>query len=288
MKKIIILIIMLIFSTSKVNAQTIQNYIDDNGYYLNQQNITISKNNYDKIKEILTADEIEMIDERFYSVINESNNILAIKSAVLESKYYTIGNDRFLIEENILTQNEYNKVSTLEYDVHDTDYKHIKLMAEEKSNGKIRFYIQNSWLLSPSNKSFDVLGLRWEGSVTKDVSTSGGLQDYKEFYTQVNPPTIKYASTSNNIQHFSNGMGLSQNLVDDASYFVNVMSIEVNCSGQVNLYGTYQHAQGTLTLAQSKSYTLSSNGLGKVLYYSNSTIRNTYDNTAGLSVSFTC
>lgn len=36
MKKIIILIIMLISSTSKVNAQSIQNYIEDNGYYLNQ------------------------------------------------------------------------------------------------------------------------------------------------------------------------------------------------------------------------------------------------------------
>ena len=51
-------------------------------------------------------------------------------------------------------------------------------------------------------------------------------------------------------------------------------------------YVTYQHATSALTLANSKSYTFSSSGLGGVLYYSNSTIRNKYDGMQGLSMNY--
>ena len=51
-------------------------------------------------------------------------------------------------------------------------------------------------------------------------------------------------------------------------------------------YVTYQQASSALTLANSKSYTFSSSGLGGVLYYSNSTIRNKYDGMQGLSMNY--
>ena len=55
-----------------------------------------------------------------------------------------------------------------------------------------------------------------------------------------------------------------------------------NAYGRV--YVSYQHAQGNLTRAESKSYTLSLSGLGNVVYYSDPIIMNTYDGMGGVSL----
>lgn len=290
MKKTLFAILMMLLVTN-VNASSIESEIYEKGQYTNTNNVTIDLDNYNKIKSLMSESEIENIDARFYEAIKVSNDIKNIESAIIESTYLTVGNDEFLVNENILTQDEYNtrvKSRTSENDVYKIEYKQIHLMASEENNEKMSFYIQNVWQKTPKIKSFDVIALRWSGTVTPDKNSANGIQDYKSTLQQVNPPTITYANTSGNMKYFSNGVGLSQNLVDDASYYVNVLSINATCSGIVNLYGTYQHAQSDLSLTQSQNYTISSSGLGKVLYYSDTSIRNTYDNTAGLLVSFSC
>lgn len=153
-------------------------------------------------------------------------------------------------------------------------------------NGSHTFVIQNSWKKIPTTKSFDVIALRWEGSVVETQSSTYGEQIYKNTTSQVNPPYITYQYNNGNYNYLDNGVGLSQNLVNGDYYYVNQLEITAYCSGTINVYGTYQHAQNSLTLTESKSYTLNSSGLGNVLYYSNSTIRNSYDNMQGISVSF--
>lgn len=290
MKKIVFTILMMLL-ISNVSASSIENQIIENGEYTNSYGVTINFENYNKIKDIMSEAEIEEIDQRFYDAIENSKEVKDIESVIIESTYYTIGEDNFLLNEKLLTQEEYNSrliTRTSTSTSHNTNYKYIKLMSSENSNGTMLFYIQNAWQKTPINKSFDVIALRWSGSVVEATSTASGIQDYKDTLQQVNPPYIAYSSTSGNMQYFSDGLGLSQNLVNDASYYVNVLSINATCSGTVNLYGTYQHAQGDLTLAQSQSYTFSESGLGGILYYKDSSIRNTYDNTSGLSISFAC
>jgi len=48
-------------------------------------------------------------------------------------------------------------------------------------------------------------------------------------------------------------------------------------------YGSFQHAQSAVTLADSKVYTISSSGLGSVINFTNSTTRAKYDAMQGVN-----
>ena len=75
------------------------------------------------------------------------------------------------------------------------------------------------------------------------------------------------------------------NLVNGASYFETDISANVISTSQNAVaYGTYQHAVTDVTLDQSQSYTISHNGLGRVLNFTNS-VYNLYDGMTGVSIS---
>ena len=162
----------------------------------------------------------------------------------------------------------------------ETTYKQVQLTASKIQNGLLNVYIENNWKKIPQHQSYDILGLRWSKSSTIN-SYSGTQENGSSGY-------VDYPMTSNNFNVDTFGIGLSQNLVDNASRYNNSMMVTIACSNSMVIYGTYQHAQGTLTLAQSKSYSISTGGLGDVLYFSNSTIRNTYDSMQGVTLSVIC
>lgn len=290
MKKILYaILLLLLLSATNVKAEIPEKF-NKSGIYTNKNGVQISKENYNKIKEFVNETKLENIDKKIYKEIEESDRIVAFESAVIETIYTTIGNKKIILENNYISEEEYEKraIASRSYnDVVDTEYKHIHLMATDKG-GTYTFYIQNNWLKTPKYKSFDVIALRWEGSVVEHRDTAVGSQDYMQFKGQVNPPTIDYNSSSSNFKFSNIGVGLSQNLVDDASYYTNVLRINTTCSGNVILYGTYQHSQADISLADSQSYTFSEAGLGDILYFRNTSIGNVYDKTPGLKVSFVC
>ncbi len=118
--------------------------------------------------------------------------------------------------------------------------------------------------------------------------TSEDYSGEQEFKRDGTISYVNYPDTDDNYEVFSHGIGLSQNLVDNASNYYNSLDIYAECTGNVTLYGTYQHAVTDLTLSDSKRYTLGADGMGNVLIFANNTIANKYDNTQGLNISFTC
>lgn len=81
---------------------------------------------------------------------------------------------------------------------------------------------------------------------------------------------------------------MSQNLVNNATFYYQNVQLTTNCKATMKIYATYQHAQGTVTLAQSQNYTLSYNGLGKVVLFNSSDISNIYDEMSGVEISPIC
>ena len=287
MKKITFILLALLIG-AKVNALSISSELKENGTYINSEGVEITKEFYNEVNDKLTDDEINLIDKRLYQTLSNSK-IKTINIKFIETTSIKIADTKFIIKERTIDASSYNnlKSSTVVVDDgHITDYKTITLIVSDKGT-YYTFYIQNSWKKEPTTKSYDVIALRWSGTVNEDTDNTEAIQDYKKTIYE-SGGTITYSPTSGNYKYFSNGVGLSQNLVDDYAIFTNTLSIPATCSGSVTVYGTYQHAQSAVTLAQSQSYTLSNSGLGNVLYYSNSTIRNKYDNTSGLSVNFTC
>lgn len=86
----------------------------------------------------------------------------------------------------------------------------------------------------------------------------------------------------------SNGVGLSQNLVDDTSIIsmTNTLRVWGTITNTRNYFvnSTFQHAQSDVTFAQSQNYQFSTNGLGGVLSFNNG-IGSKYDAMTGLSFS---
>ena len=145
------------------------------------------------------------------------------------------------------------------------------------------------WKTIPATKSYDLLGLRWDtlpstltyrDMIAAQEVSDGTFPVYQHF---------DYDTNSSNTNSATNGIGVSMNLYDNVSgslrhHGMELVSFTKTGNGTIHAYASYQHATSSLTLAQSKSYTFSSSGLGKVQYFSNSTIKNKYDNMQGLDV----
>ena len=296
MKKIFIIILILMFIPI-IKAESINKNIEISGKYQNFNGVNIDKENYNKIKNILTESEIENLTQEDYQEIEKSEKILDATIYVSEKKYVIVSGTRLLIEENDLSIAEYNeitdnnsnlvKTNSIDENVsYETTYKFIYMHASTSDNIET-FYMRNRWKEMPANRSFDVFAMRWTNANNISIRTYNGTQDYKTT-TNNTLQAIDYTQTSNNFQTFTNGISLSQNLVNNGTYYYQTIKVQVNCTGETTLYGTYQHAQGDVTLAQSKLFTIGSGGMGNVIYWGTNELNSIYDNTAGANLTFTC
>lgn len=74
------------------------------------------------------------------------------------------------------------------------------------------------------------------------------------------------------------------NLVNDATAITCTMEMAVLCSKTSFVaYGSYQHAQKTVTLAKSKKYSISTSGYGRIILFDDA-VKQNYDNMPGVSI----
>ena len=167
-----------------------------------------------------------------------------------------------------------------DYVIHETNAKRLIF---EITNGTDGAYLLTStveWKTVPKVKSFDVIAIRTTNSPT--LENYVGEQDAmvgSEFKYTI------YDYKGANSKIFSNGVGISMNLYDDATADMLVqIAAEFRVNKDAIFYTSYQHATSNVTLAQSQEYNLSSDGLGGVINFTNSTIRNRYDGMAGVYI----
>ncbi len=122
-----------------------------------------------------------------------------------------------------------------------------------------------TWKNIPAIKSYDVMGA------------------YLENTALLNTPTTTVTSSNETyMQTFTNGFGVSIKLPNINSTITINQNFKVNKSG--NVYASYQHAMRAISLENSKNYTLSKQGYGKVFKFSGSAI-STYDQMTGVEIS---
>ena len=148
-----------------------------------------------------------------------------------------------------------------------TTYKEIRLI---KSGNFITAIL--AWKLNPKVRSYDVFAVRTSGT------SINGTVSFKQLY-DVGGST--YYSTSCSKKNFSNGIGVSFQL----SVYSNIQVIlTFSVTGSGTVYSSYQHATETVTLAQSKLYTLSSLGYGGTTLF-DSSVSSKYDGMNGVNIS---
>lgn len=125
------------------------------------------------------------------------------------------------------------------------------------------------WKRNPAIKSYDVIGAYLDNTSLKSSPT-----------TTISTRTT--TTTSNEIKQFNNGFGVSVGLPKYGDNMVINQTFKVAKQGTV--YASYQHATRSISLNDSKNYTLSRKGYGGVFNFSG-TAANTYDNMNGVSIS---
>lgn len=130
-----------------------------------------------------------------------------------------------------------------------------------------------TWKGVPTIKSYDVIAVRLD-----NVSLVGGYT-FKQMYVSNGNLIASYDSYK---QSFSNGFGSSFKVQNGSSL---ELSLTFMVSGSGTVYGSYQHASTTATLEESKKYTISHLGYGKVIRF-NDSVKNKYDAMPGVDISF--
>lgn len=260
---------------------------EEEPYYLNNNGVAMSEQQFNKLSSIFHISYIEnFTQDEFDKYVN---------GEIIDSKtiyYKTITQDGAVINETEVSKEEYDNAPSSLYSCSEstrgsdsgfieTSYKRMRSTLVDLSSG-YSFSNMLEWKQVPSTRSFDVIAFR-----TKRMSFSN-VEGVQTYYVGNNSSAINYNTNSAGYKSASNGAGISMNLKDDSNIttFLIALVADMQISNydysNAYVYTTYQHAQSSLTRAQSMSYTLQAGGLGDVLYYSNTSIRNKYDDMPGI------
>lgn len=129
--------------------------------------------------------------------------------------------------------------------------------------------ITATWKYSPNVRSYDIIGA------------------YLSNVTMIGSPLSKVVSTNGTVYPSSTissslGFGAVIKLPTNGDNIRVNTTFEITGSGTV--FGSYQHAKSTISLANARSFSISYSGLGNVFYFSNMNIRAKYDAMQGVSV----
>lgn len=244
MKKINIIIILVLglFSTKMVNASSpVEKYVKTTTYY-------------DYTGRIASSFESELSKEEMeYELLTKDTKSTRDSNVVVETCY---DNKRVIA-------------------CHATEYKIIRLWYDKSSTNSSLYNVkvELEWKTTPLITKHDIIAIRWDG--VGSLTTARGTQDAS------NKSTVNYPYGDDNMLVFSKGIGITMNMYDNTSN--HVMRLYASFNGNPgSMYATYQHARhSNITFAMSQSYTIAYNGLGGVVYFSDSTIRGYYDAMKG-------
>ena len=235
---------------------------------------------YARLRNVFSDTRISfMSDEdaaRYLSYDLEHSNKVSKYYKVTETTNGTITTE--VSKEEATTAAENNISTRASY--HTTSYKNIAITTSKTGTNSYFIYVTNNWLITPRVKSYDVIAMRVD-----DATISSGTQRGMQAYTTNGiTDVVNYSYQGTNMVLSSNGFGISMNLVDAASGFTCEIEAIVTATSQwATVYGSYQHAMTAVTLAQSKAYTISHNGYGKVINFATA-VQNDYDNMRGVSI----
>ncbi|HBA37918.1 MAG TPA: hypothetical protein DCY94_04280 [Firmicutes bacterium] len=270
-----VLVTLLGFSfISAVSAKSI--------YYTNENGVEMTRAEYEKMVDIFSERKTRNLTQDEFDKYNEKE--IADSSAVYQKVTYEDGE---VIKEEEISEEEFNNAKEFENSctpysdtdqAHETAYK--RLSAYLYTDNSVLAIL--TWKKVPYVRSYDVFGMRFQYF---NYTSFQGAQDY---YVGTKRTRINYDMSSPGFKAQSTGWGVSMNLKDGLDITGYDMIVETQLQVQntnstlAHAYISYQHAQADLTREQSMSYSMSISGLGSVFYYSNASIRDTYDDMTGL------
>lgn len=253
----------------------------------NLNGIVITEDEYNDFLKIRTHEYIMTMNQEKYEKLKslDYSNILNDTKYVATTYNQSLG----ITTEREITEEEYNNFSTEVMPLLEDEGAYYATQVKELSlnvaGGTTWNYVvvTATWKGIPSTRSYDVIGIRGF-----DFEFRNGSQNGEQIYVLNNQyTTIDYAWDGTNIRRHDNGFGISMNIVNSN---ITALQLTVECdvkatSNYPAVYGSYQHAVQSLSLADSQNYTLSGSGLGNVFVFPYS-ISQKYDGMSGVYVQY--
>lgn len=253
---------------------------------INNNGIEISEEEYNNFLKIYTPEYIMVMNEEKYEKLKtlDYSNVETTETYIESTYNPKLG----VTTEKEITKEEYenyNPIMPILGDKGASAETTAKKSTMTVIGGSTYNYVvyTATWKGIPSTRSFDVIGIRGFGLSFRNGSQSGE-QVYK---VNGEVKAVDYGWNGTNIKRFDDGFGISMNIVNDN---ITALQLSVDCDVKAldsapAVYGSYQHAVASVSLAQSQNYTLGGAGLGRVFVYPYS-ISQKYDGMTGLQIQY--
>ncbi len=258
--------------------------------YENELGARLTASEYNKMLEYMSEEDLSIFTQEDFDYMVEHIDEDGVQT---DEKYvrttYEDGKpvvDEYITEEEMLEDvNVVNKPINsygLSYKLEDnvtSDMKKIKMKIVSNGATVKKVELTCEWIKTPKVKSYDIIAIR----VNQNVKFSANENCYGKQYAD--NEVITYKGDSSNIKSSNTGLGISMNLVDNASKHKLELYANVAANNQsMIIFGTYQHAISDVTLSKSQKYNFSSKGMGGVIDFTTTEVYEKYDQTPGLAV----
>lgn len=291
LKTIISSLMTVAITAFPVYAQTGEQQENDSEIvYENELGARLTASEYNKMLEYMSEEDLSIFTQEDFDYMVEHIDEDGVQT---DEKYvrttYEDGKpvvDEYITEEEMLEDvNVVNKPLNsygLPYKLEDnvtTDMKKIKMKIASNGATVKKVELTCEWIKTPKVKSYDIIAIR----VNQNVKISADGNCYGKQYADND--VITYKGDSSNIKSSKTGLGISMNLVDNASKHKLELYANVAANNQsMIIFGTYQHAISDVTLSKSQKYNFSSKGMGGVIDFTTTEVYEKYDQTPGLAV----
>ncbi len=290
MKKIlnyIILSILIVFGFS-INVGA-----EENPFYTNLNGATLTESQYNNLRTVfsentiatMTVEQIDLIkNETDFNVSNETHYIKTID--YYENNKYRNSVSSEVTEYYALNYDPSQEVMPMGWNVSiQPGIKKLYMQVVTGNSLSIKIVtITNTWMTLPKVRAYDVIALRPDSSwliLNNDKKMISG-------YQLADGTRHPYDGFGANTNLNNNGVGISMNLVNNATYELeNSMTVYfVSGANPFKIYGSYQHATSETSQSESLNYDFNANGLGGVIDFKKDSIKNKYDKMQGVFLSY--
>ena len=258
--------------------------------YINENGIEISEEEYADFLKLFTPEHIMFMSEEEYERMQDLDfdNLDSSAKYVISTYNPNLGITTHQ-EVSELVYNNFNLENMASPNIgegavyRETTAKRLALTVASGSTWSFTVLTAN-WKYVPVTRSFDTIGLRGDGFSFRNGSQTGE----QLYYLNGSYQHVDYSWNGTNIKKFDNGFGISMNLVNPTNIESLVLTVTCDIKADIThpeIFGSYQHAITSLTLANSQNYTLSSVGLGGVFAYPYS-ISSKLDGMSGVAIAY--
>lgn len=289
-RKIIIFIFIFIFVFSSFISVSAKENENEKTFYTNVNGVQFTKKQYDNLIRVFNEDTIATFTQEMADVLADDETLFGNKGKVTYIRTDTIldplGNILFQYDTEVSKEeaesNSQNPVVLRGYPTHQTTYKKITIDITASWSTTRTITVTLEWLTMPATRSHDVIAIKPNKSYTININNISGYLKKDGTIVQ------SYTGSSSNVRNISGngGVGLSMPLPTGGTSMSSGLTLVVNTSlDPFDAYGNYQHAQQSVTLAQSKVYNLTVNGTTNIIQFTNSTTAGKYDNMRSVNCS---